>query len=38
MPTAETCHGCHNEESPTFKDFNFEERVAQIAHPYPESD
>jgi bacterioferritin-associated ferredoxin len=36
-PTAETCTGCHNEESPTFKgEFKFEEMAAKIAHPYPE--
>ncbi len=35
-PTAETCTGCHNEESPTFKGFNFEEASAKIAHPIPE--
>jgi hypothetical protein len=37
-PTAETCTGCHNDESPTFKgEFKFEEMVAKIAHPYPEA-
>lgn len=30
-----TCVACHNDEGPTFKSFNFEERVAEIAHPYP---
>lgn len=34
--TAETCTGCHNEESPTFKGFNYEEAMAKIAHPIPE--
>ena len=33
--TEETCTGCHNEESPTFKEFNFEEAKAAIAHPNP---
>jgi len=31
--TAEACGTCHNEESPTFKGFDFENRWAQIAHP-----
>jgi hypothetical protein len=35
-PTAETCMGCHNEESPTFKGFDFDEMYAKIAHPIPE--
>ena len=30
-----TCVACHNEESPTNKPFNYEERVAEIAHPRP---
>lgn len=30
-----TCLTCHNEKSPTFKGFNFEEKFAKIAHPYP---
>jgi hypothetical protein len=34
-PTAEVCQRCHNEESPTFKGFKFEEMVAKIAHPNP---
>ena len=29
----DTCKACHNETSPTFKPFNFEERVKEIAHP-----
>jgi len=36
MPTAETCTGCHNEDSPFFEGFNFEEAAAKIAHHYPE--
>ncbi len=35
MPDEKVCLGCHNEESPAFKEFIFEERVAQIAHPLP---
>jgi hypothetical protein len=34
-PTAEMCMGCHNEESPTYKPFDFEAAVAEIAHPIP---
>lgn len=30
-----TCLTCHNSKSPTFKGFNFEEKSAKIAHPYP---
>ncbi len=33
----ETCIVCHNESSPTFKPFNFEERIEKIAHPMPAS-
>jgi len=36
MPTAETCTGCHNEGSPTFDGFDFDEMVKKIAHPIPE--
>ena len=36
IPTEETCTKCHNEESPTFEGFDFEERFAEIAHPAPE--
>ena len=35
IPTEETCKKCHNEESPTFKTFDFEARKAEIAHPNP---
>lgn len=31
------CILCHNEESPTFKEFVFKERWAVIAHPIPEA-
>ena len=34
--TEKVCVTCHNEESPTFKKFVFEEMVAKIAHPIPE--
>ncbi len=33
----ETCMTCHNEDSPTYKSFNYEERAAEIAHPIPAS-
>lgn len=29
------CVKCHNSESPTFKEFNFEKNWAKIAHPVP---
>ncbi len=29
------CRKCHNDESPTFKEFNFKERWEKIAHPVP---
>jgi hypothetical protein len=35
LPTEEVCIQCHNEESPTFKGFNFDEYVAKIAHDDP---
>jgi len=35
LPDEGTCLSCHNEESPTYKEFNYEERLAQIAHPVP---
>jgi hypothetical protein len=31
----ETCKTCHNEESPTFKSFNYEEMLQKVAHPMP---
>ncbi len=30
------CLTCHNNESPTYKDFDFDKRWAEIAHPVPE--
>jgi hypothetical protein len=33
--TADGCTNCHNEESPTFKGFEFEARWLDIAHPIP---
>jgi hypothetical protein len=35
VPTEETCVTCHNEESPTYKEFNYEEKLAAVAHPNP---
>jgi len=32
---ADGCTQCHNEESPTFKGFDFDKRWAEIAHPVP---
>lgn len=29
------CTACHNEKSPTFKAFNYEEYLAMVAHPDP---
>ncbi|MCK4879627.1 MAG: cytochrome c family protein [Bacteroidales bacterium] len=34
-PTEELCKTCHNEESPTYKPFNYAEKAALIAHPDP---
>jgi hypothetical protein len=31
----ETCLKCHNEESPTYKQFNYDEKWKKIAHPVP---
>ena len=31
------CIGCHNAESPTYVEFNFEEMWAKIKHPVPEN-
>ena len=35
MPTEEVCKTCHNEESPTYKPFKYDEMAAKIAHPDP---
>lgn len=34
-PTEAVCKTCHNEESPTYKPFNYAEKAAMIAHPNP---
>jgi DnaJ-class molecular chaperone len=31
-----SCKKCHNEDSPTYKPFDFTVRVKEIMHPYPE--
>ena len=33
----EACTRCHNEESPTFKSFNYEDMIQKIAHHIPTS-
>ena len=33
--TEKTCLECHNEKSPTYKPFNFTERMKKIEHPMP---
>ena len=35
IPDEKTCAQCHNEKSPTYKPFNFEEYHKKIAHPKP---
>lgn len=35
IPDENLCRTCHNEESPTFKGFNYEESLKKIAHPVP---
>ncbi len=36
IPDEELCRKCHNEESPTFKGFDFEKMYPKIDHPVPE--
>lgn len=36
MPDEKTCIQCHNDKSPTFKEFDFKTAYAKIAHPIPE--
>lgn len=38
IPTKELCVKCHNDESPNFKGFDFDEYVKKIAHPIPKSE
>lgn len=35
IENANGCTQCHNEESPTFKGFDFDQRWAEITHPVP---
>lgn len=35
IPDEKVCVKCHNEESPSYKPFNFKEFSAKIAHPVP---
>ncbi|MEE9167304.1 MAG: cytochrome c family protein [Candidatus Neomarinimicrobiota bacterium] len=35
VPNEATCKQCHNENSPAYKPFEFENRGKEIAHPYP---
>jgi hypothetical protein len=35
IPDEQVCIKCHNEESPDFKGFDFDEYFAKIAHPDP---
>jgi hypothetical protein len=35
LPTEEVCKSCHNEESPTYKPFDYAAATAKIAHPDP---
>ena len=37
IPDEKTCTKCHNEESPSFEGFEFEEMVKKIAHPIPDA-
>lgn len=38
LPDEKLCRSCHNEESPTFKEFNFKEAWDKIKHPIPEKE
>jgi len=35
IPTEELCVECHNEESPTYTEFKFEEMFEKVKHPNP---
>ena len=35
IPNEQTCVRCHNQESPTFKAFDFAQRWDEIKHPVP---
>lgn len=36
MPDRDACLRCHNQESPTYREFDYEKALAAIAHPTPE--
>ncbi len=36
VPDEKLCTSCHNSESPTFKDFKYEEKLKKINHPMPD--
>ena len=38
IPDEKTCLGCHNQESPFYKPFKFEEQWKKIAHPKPKAE
>ncbi len=38
LPTEETCRGCHNEKSPTFKGFDFDSMFVAGVHDLPEEE
>lgn len=38
LPDESLCVTCHNEQSPTYQAFNFEERVKKVQHPIPGSE
>ncbi len=35
LPTKEVCLACHNDKSPHYKGFNYEEYLEKISHPAP---
>jgi hypothetical protein len=35
LPDEKLCKKCHNEKSPTFKPFDYEERLKEVSHPLP---
>jgi len=36
LPNEKVCRGCHNPESPSYKEFDFQTFAAKIAHPNPQ--
>lgn len=37
-PAAKLCQSCHNEESPTYKEFDYKKMAKEIAHPRPKKE